>query len=141
LIDRGKDVVMFSDDKEDLIELLNRDLGVPENAATALKDEEQEQLSESLQELADSEVNKGAGGEVRVVIGKRHFQMRKAFLTAAIIVASFAGSGIALAANPLVGGPAALGSVLTRLGQPDRISPSRMAEILEVDTTGQKLRC
>jgi hypothetical protein len=32
-------------------------------------------------------------------------------------------------------------SIITRLGQPDRISPSRMAEILEVDTTGQKLRC
>jgi predicted nucleic acid-binding protein len=28
-----------------------------------------------------------------------------------------------------------------RLGQPERISPSRMAEILEVDTTGQKVRC
>ncbi len=30
---------------------------------------------------------------------------------------------------------------LTRLGQPDRISPSRMAEMLEVDKAGQKVRC
>ena len=30
---------------------------------------------------------------------------------------------------------------LTRLGQPDGISPSRMAEMLEVDKAGQKVRC
>jgi len=30
---------------------------------------------------------------------------------------------------------------LARLGQPDRISPSRMAEILEVDEAGRKVRC
>jgi hypothetical protein len=29
----------------------------------------------------------------------------------------------------------------TRLGQPDGISPSRMAEMLEVDKAGQKVRC
>ena len=30
---------------------------------------------------------------------------------------------------------------LTRLGQPDGISPSRMAEMLEVDKVGPKVRC
>jgi hypothetical protein len=30
---------------------------------------------------------------------------------------------------------------LTRLGQPDGISPSRMAEMLEVDKAGPKVRC
>jgi hypothetical protein len=30
---------------------------------------------------------------------------------------------------------------LTRLGQPDGISPSRMAEMLEVDRAGPKVRC
>ena len=30
---------------------------------------------------------------------------------------------------------------LTRLGQPDGISPSRMAEMLEVDKAGRKVRC
>ena len=29
----------------------------------------------------------------------------------------------------------------TRLGQPDGISPSRMAEMLEVDKAGPKVRC
>jgi putative transposase len=29
----------------------------------------------------------------------------------------------------------------TRLGQPDRISPSRMAEMLDVDKAGPKVRC
>jgi len=29
----------------------------------------------------------------------------------------------------------------TRLGQPDGISPSRMAEMLEVDKAGSKVRC
>ena len=29
----------------------------------------------------------------------------------------------------------------TRLGQPDGISPSRMAEMLEVDKAGAKVRC
>jgi predicted XRE-type DNA-binding protein len=32
-------------------------------------------------------------------------------------------------------------STLTRLGQPDGISPSRMAEMLEVDKAGRKVRC
>jgi hypothetical protein len=31
--------------------------------------------------------------------------------------------------------------VETRLGQPDGISPSRMAEMLEVDKAGPKVRC
>ena len=31
--------------------------------------------------------------------------------------------------------------VLTRLGQPDGISPSRMAEMLEVDKAGLIVRC
>ena len=30
---------------------------------------------------------------------------------------------------------------LAHLGQPDGISPSRMAEMLEVDKAGQKVRC
>jgi hypothetical protein len=30
---------------------------------------------------------------------------------------------------------------VTRLGQPDGISPSRMAEMLEVDKAGPKVRC
>ena len=30
---------------------------------------------------------------------------------------------------------------ITRLGQPDGISPSRMAEMLEVDKAGPKVRC
>src|SRR3954469_25317629 len=30
---------------------------------------------------------------------------------------------------------------IARLGQPDGISPSRMAEMLEVDNAGPKLRC
>jgi len=34
-----------------------------------------------------------------------------------------------------------LGIDLTRLGQPDGISPSRMAEMLEVDKAGPKVRC
>ncbi len=34
-----------------------------------------------------------------------------------------------------------LAVVLARLGQPDGISPSRMAEMLEVDKAGPKLRC
>jgi hypothetical protein len=39
-------------------------------------------------------------------------------------------------------GPAAIrGRGLTRLGQPDGISPSRMAEMLEVDKAGPKVRC
>jgi hypothetical protein len=112
LIDRGEDFIIVPDDKESLIELLSRDFGVPANEASALKAEEQEQLTEFLQKLADSDVNKGAGGEIRFVVGKRHFQMRKALLTAAIICASFSGSGIALMVNPLVGAPAAVGSVL-----------------------------
>ena len=29
----------------------------------------------------------------------------------------------------------------TRLGQPDGISPSKMAEMLEVDEAGSKVRC
>ena len=32
-------------------------------------------------------------------------------------------------------------SDVTRLGQPDGISPSRMAEMLEVDKTRPKVRC
>ena len=32
-------------------------------------------------------------------------------------------------------------AVMTRLGQPDGISPSRMAEMLEVDKAGPKARC
>jgi hypothetical protein len=43
------------------------------------------------------------------------------------------------------GSPGALrgasGQCLTRLGQLDRISPLRMAEMLEVDKAGQKVRC
>jgi hypothetical protein len=35
----------------------------------------------------------------------------------------------------------ALKADLTRLGQPDGISPSRMAEMLEVDKAGSKVRC
>jgi hypothetical protein len=31
--------------------------------------------------------------------------------------------------------------ILTRLGQPDGISPSRMAEMLEVDKARPKVRC
>jgi hypothetical protein len=34
-----------------------------------------------------------------------------------------------------------IGDTLTRLGQPDGISPSRMAEMLEVDKAGPKVRC
>jgi hypothetical protein len=33
------------------------------------------------------------------------------------------------------------GSTVARLGQPDGISPSRMAEMLEVDKAGRKVRC
>jgi hypothetical protein len=33
------------------------------------------------------------------------------------------------------------GFLLARLGQPDGISPSRMAEMLEVDKAGPKVRC
>ena len=40
-------------------------------------------------------------------------------------------------AIPLIAGPASI----TRLGQPDGISPSRMAEMLEVDKAGPKARC
>jgi hypothetical protein len=36
---------------------------------------------------------------------------------------------------------AILGRGMTRLGQPDGISPSRMAEMLEVDKAGPKMRC
>jgi MFS transporter, DHA2 family, multidrug resistance protein len=32
-------------------------------------------------------------------------------------------------------------NIQTRLGQPDGISPSRMAEMLEVDKAGPKVRC
>jgi hypothetical protein len=32
-------------------------------------------------------------------------------------------------------------ATITRLGQPDGISPSRMAEMLEVDKAGPKVRC
>jgi hypothetical protein len=32
-------------------------------------------------------------------------------------------------------------AALARLGQPDGISPSRMAEMLEVDKAGPKVRC
>jgi hypothetical protein len=43
------------------------------------------------------------------------------------------------------GAPASLSRcfsrALTRLGQPDGISPSRMAEMLEVDKAGPKVRC
>jgi hypothetical protein len=34
-----------------------------------------------------------------------------------------------------------LAATFTRLGQPDGISPSRMAEMLEVDKAGPKVRC
>ena len=55
--------------------------------------------------------------------------------SAAVALTLFAAlSDVARAGGTLVVG-------MTRLGQPDGISPSRMAEMLEVDKAGPKVRC
>lgn len=142
MVERTQDLVLVNNEAEDLAEVME-DLGMPAKFAGGLDAEQSEQLASALGRLAEHTFNQAEGG-VRALIGKVHFPLRKTLYSAFALSVSLTASVLAALVEPLTGGIAIVGTVITAAQQASelitRLAPAELVVYEALATVTKQCR-